>query len=106
MMEHQSPYGLCLPEIFGTIGGTLQSPGHNPDQPLTLGNEAAIFASAAAGVRRLPQTMRLHLRPLGVCQYESPHPKLTTKPQLESRISTGPLYTAEFATRRAAYPLS
>jgi hypothetical protein len=36
------------------------------------------------GVRRLTQAMRLHLRPLGVCQYESIHPKLESQPSLRS----------------------
>jgi hypothetical protein len=35
-----------------------------------------IVPSAAAWVTRLSKTMRLHLRPLGVCQYESIHGKL------------------------------
>src|SRR5690625_3792754 len=41
-----------------------------------------VVAAAAAGVRRLPQTMRLHLRPLGVCQYVSIHPKLESQTSL------------------------
>src|ERR1700720_160251 len=43
-------------------------------------HKAAVVASASSGVRRLTQTMRLHLRPLGVCQYESFHPKLESQP--------------------------
>ena len=35
-----------------------------------------IVCPAAPGVRRLAQTVRLHLRPLGVSQHESLHPKL------------------------------
>jgi hypothetical protein len=53
-----------------------------PDNPKYRFNEAAIVASAASGVRRLPQTMRLHLRPLGICQYESLHLKLESQPSL------------------------
>ena len=41
-----------------------------------------VVAAAAAGIRRLPQTMRLHLRPLGVCQYVSIHPKLESQTSL------------------------
>src|SRR3954471_411670 len=36
-------------------------------------DEAAVIRAAAAGVRRLPQAMRLHLRPLGVSQHKSVH---------------------------------
>src|SRR5690554_5148031 len=41
-----------------------------------------VVAAAAAGIRRLPQTMRLQLRPLGVCQYVSIHPKLESQTSL------------------------
>src|SRR5712664_2057899 len=51
-----------------------------PHDPKDRFDEAAVVASAAPGVRRLTQTMRLHLRPLGVCQYESFHPKLESQP--------------------------
>src|SRR5258705_4739776 len=51
-----------------------------PHDPKHRFHEAAIVASAAPGVRRLTQTIRLHLRPLGVCQYESFHPKLESQP--------------------------
>ena len=53
-----------------------------PDNPKYRFNEAAIVASAASGVRRLPQTMRLHFRPLGISQYESLHLKLESQPSL------------------------
>src|SRR5580700_5585833 len=53
-----------------------------PHDPKDRFDEAAVVASAAPGVRRLTQTMRLHLRPLGVCQYESFHPKLESQPSL------------------------
>src|SRR5882672_11501811 len=43
-------------------------------------DEAAVVASAAPGVRWLTQTMRLHLRPLGVRQHESFHSKLESQP--------------------------
>src|SRR6202790_2577995 len=51
-----------------------------PHNPKDRFNEAAVVASAAPRVRRLTQTMRLHLRPLGVCQYESFHLKLESQP--------------------------
>src|ERR1700722_19608992 len=50
---------------------------HNPKNRF---DEAAVVASAAPGVRWLTQTMRLHLRPLGVRQHESFHPKLESQP--------------------------
>ena len=53
-----------------------------PHDPEDCFDEAAVVASAAPGVRRLTQTMRLHLRPLGVCQYESLHLKLESQPSL------------------------
>lgn len=36
----------------------------------------AVVTAAASGIHRLTETMRFHLRPLGVCQYESFHLKL------------------------------
>src|SRR6202795_4865666 len=51
-----------------------------PHNPKYRFDEAAVVASAAPGVRRLTQTMQLHLRPLGVGQYESFHPKLESQP--------------------------
>ena len=38
--------------------------------------KATVIRAAAAGVRRLPQAMRLHLRPLGVRQHKPLHPAL------------------------------
>src|ERR1700674_3501940 len=51
-----------------------------PHDPKHRFDEAAVVASAAPGVRWLTQTMRLHLRPLGVRQHESFHPKLESQP--------------------------
>ncbi len=45
----------------------------NPEHRL---DEAAVVAAAAPGVRWLTQTMRFHLRPLGVRQNIAIHPKL------------------------------
>ena len=56
--------------------------GSRPHDPKHRFDKAAVVASAAPGVRRLTQTMRLHLRPLGVCLYESFHPKLESQPCL------------------------
>src|SRR6185312_4880806 len=42
-----------------------------------------VVTPCAAGISRLAQTKRLHLRPLGVRQNESVHPKLLS--ELESR---------------------
>src|SRR5580692_2904906 len=53
-----------------------------PHDPKHRFDEAAVVASAAPGVRWLTQAMRLHLRPLGVCQYESFHPKLESQSSL------------------------
>src|ERR1700692_4924606 len=52
----------------------------SPHDPKDSFHKAAVVASAAPGVRRLTQTMRLHLRPLGVRQYESFHLKLESQP--------------------------
>ena len=51
-----------------------------PHNPKDRFHEAPVVASAAPGVRRLTQTMRLHLRPLGVRQYESFHPEFESQP--------------------------
>jgi hypothetical protein len=53
-----------------------------PHDPKYRFDEATVVASAASGVCRLPQTMRLHLRPLGVRQYESFHTELESQPSL------------------------
>jgi hypothetical protein len=42
-------------------------------------DKAPVITAAAARVRGFAQTMRLHLRPLGVGQYESFHPKLESQ---------------------------
>src|ERR1700675_606404 len=52
----------------------------SPHDPKDSFHKAAVVASAAPAVRRLTQTMRLHLRPLGVRQYESFHLKLESQP--------------------------
>src|SRR6266852_4780362 len=54
-----------------------------PHDPKDRFDEAAVVASAAPGVRSLTQTMRLHLRPLGVRQHESFHPKLESQPSFK-----------------------
>src|SRR6187399_1992206 len=54
-----------------------------PHDPKDSFHKATVVASAAPGVRRLTQTMRLHLRPLGVRQYESFHLKLESQPSLK-----------------------
>ena len=46
------------------------------DNPKYRFDEAPVVASASSGVRRLAQAMQFHLRPLGISQYESFHPKL------------------------------
>jgi hypothetical protein len=38
-------------------------------------DKATIIHAAAAGVRRLPQAMRLHFRPLDISQHIAIHPK-------------------------------
>ncbi|WP_247408879.1 hypothetical protein, partial [Bradyrhizobium sp. 76] len=40
----------------------------------------SVVLAAAARISRLAKTMRLHLRPLGVSQNESVHPKLESQP--------------------------
>jgi hypothetical protein len=39
-----------------------------------------VVIAAPAGIARLAKTKRLHLRPLGVSQNESVHPKLESQP--------------------------
>src|ERR1700733_8465016 len=51
-----------------------------PHDPKHRFDEAPVVTSATPGVRWLTQTMRLHLRPLGVRQHESFHPKLESQP--------------------------
>ena len=45
---------------------------HNPKHGF---NEQPVVSAAATGIHRLSQTMRFYLRPLGVCQYKTIHPK-------------------------------
>jgi hypothetical protein len=72
-----------------------------PHNPKNRFDEAAVVASAAPGVRWLTQTMRLHLRPLGVRQHESFHPKLESQPSFrgnpdsQQALGSSPRYTAE-----------
>src|ERR1700734_4075242 len=53
-----------------------------PRDPQHRFDKAPVITAAAARVRRFAQTMRLHLRPLGVGQYESFHPKLESQPAI------------------------
>lgn len=53
---------------------------HHPQHGL---DEAAMVAPASPGVRRLAQTMRFHLRSLGVRQYEPFHPAREPQPGAE-----------------------
>ena len=64
--------------------GRQVAPGTSrPYDPEHRLDETAVVAPASSGVRRLAQTMRFHLRPLGIRQNESFHPKL------ESRSASG-----------------
>ena len=53
-----------------------------PNDPQHRFDKAPVVAPASAGVRRLAQTMRFHLRPLRVGQYKSFHPKLESQPAI------------------------
>src|ERR1700716_3274274 len=53
-----------------------------PHDPKHRFDKPAVVASAAPGVRRRTHAMLLRLRPLGVCQNESIHPKLESQPSL------------------------
>src|SRR3546814_4313104 len=50
-------------------------------------DEEPVVASAASRVRRLSQAMRFHLRPLGVSQHKSFHPKLESQTRSEEHTS-------------------
>src|SRR6185437_5533328 len=50
-----------------------------PHDPQHRFDEAAVITSATPGIRRLTQAMRFHLRPLGVCQYQTNHRKLESQ---------------------------
>ena len=50
-----------------------------PHDPEHRFDKAAVVAPASSRVRRLAQTMRFHLRPLGVRQHKSFHPKLESR---------------------------
>jgi hypothetical protein len=45
----------------------------------TASTKQAVILAAAAGIARLAETKRLHLRPLGVSQNESVHPELESQ---------------------------
>src|ERR1700733_10742310 len=74
-----------------------------PHDPKDRFDEAAVVASAAPGVRWLTQAMRLHLRPLGVGQHESFHPKLESQSSLrwnpDSQQALALLIRARFVPR-------
>src|SRR5690554_1235788 len=73
-LEDRVPFAEMRRQITpGTAGA------RDPENRL---KKKPVVAAAAAGIRRLPQTMRLHLRPLGVCQYVSIHPKLESQTSL------------------------
>src|SRR5690554_1745252 len=87
-LEDRVPFAEMRRQITpGTAGA------RDPENRL---KKKPVVAAAAAGIRRLPQTMRLHLRPLGVCQYVSIHPKL------ESQTSLGWNPEPQQALERAA----
>jgi hypothetical protein len=67
-------------------GGRSRQGASRPHDPKDRFDEAAVVTSAAPVVRRLTQTMRLHPRPLGVCQYESFHPKLESQPSQRGKL--------------------
>src|ERR1700747_66566 len=64
---------------FAKKGGQIAPRAPRPDHPQPCFNEQPIVLAASTRVRRLAQTMRLHLRPLGVSQNESFHPKLESQ---------------------------
>src|SRR6185312_4529655 len=64
---------------FAKKGGQIAPRAPRPDHPQHCFNEQPIVLAASTRVRRLAQTMRLHLRPLGVSQNESFHPKLESQ---------------------------
>ena len=53
-----------------------------PHDPKHRFDETAIITSAAPRIARLAEAMRFHLRPLGISQHESFHPKLESQPSL------------------------
>src|SRR3546814_4033703 len=57
-------------------GGPRAARAHHPQHRF---DEEPVVASAASRVRRLSQAMRFHLRPLGVSQHKSFHPKLESQ---------------------------
>ena len=76
----QSRYRLKTVFQLPKSGRKVAPRAARPHDPQHRFDEAAVVASAAPGVRRLAQTMRLHLRPLGVRQYKSFHPELESQP--------------------------
>src|SRR6185437_16650384 len=64
---------------FAKKGGQIAPRAPRPDHPQHCFNEQPIVLAASTRVRRFAQTMRLHLRPLGVSQNESFHPKLESQ---------------------------
>ena len=69
-----SPHEDLPPEVAPRAYRT-----HNPKHCL---DKQAVVLAASPRVRRFNQAMRLHLRPLGVSQHESFHPKLESQPSL------------------------
>src|SRR6476661_3758071 len=57
-----------------------------PHDPKHRFDETAIITSAAPRIARLAEAMRFHLRPLGISQHESFHPKLESQPSLRRNL--------------------
>jgi hypothetical protein len=67
--------GVPVPEISWQVTPWTSRP-RNPKKRL---DEPAIISPATPGIARLTQTVRFHLRPLGVRQHKSFHPKLESQ---------------------------
>jgi len=70
--------GVPAPEEGWKVTPRTSCP-HDPKQRF---DEAAIVTPTSSGIGWLTQTMRFHLRPLGVRQHESFHPKLESQSKL------------------------
>jgi hypothetical protein len=71
--------GVCAAPV--SEGGREIAPGATgADDPKNRLHKQPVVPAAAPWIARLAKTMRLHLRPLGVSQNESVHPKLESQP--------------------------
>ena len=75
-----------------------------PSDPGRSGKDNRLFVEAVLWIARLAKTKRLHLRPLGVSQNESVHPKLESQPSKDENPESKQTLVREAAHSSRASP--